>query len=239
MAAFFKRINRGLVLGGIVLVGFIIFVIADTAAFKKDKPEIKNAVTEYVDSLSELAVTPQELQSIDITKLTNAQTSEIDKKIEKNVNQYWTYEGDDNGNYYGFNKSEYRSSLDLLKEKDTDSETKDGVGYVTKWTPEINWSQSSISKNGPDGVKITLECQIVADYVGNPYILSPALPSTPNDMDYSGEALSLNNAKKQIEINGTYTIYMKKESGTWKITFTDSWGRNTQVHTIEDGGDEA
>lgn len=35
MKKFLKRVNRGLLLGGIVLVGFVVFVITDTMSFKK------------------------------------------------------------------------------------------------------------------------------------------------------------------------------------------------------------
>ena len=34
----YKRINRGLVLAGVLLVGFVIYVISDTLQFKKTKP---------------------------------------------------------------------------------------------------------------------------------------------------------------------------------------------------------
>ena len=32
---FLRRVNRGLLLGGIVLAGFVVFVITDTISFKK------------------------------------------------------------------------------------------------------------------------------------------------------------------------------------------------------------
>lgn len=35
MKSFLKRANRGLILGAIVLVGFVVFVITDTIGFKK------------------------------------------------------------------------------------------------------------------------------------------------------------------------------------------------------------
>ena len=44
----YKRINRGLVLAGVLLVGFVIYVISDTLQFKKTKPLLKDMAADYM-----------------------------------------------------------------------------------------------------------------------------------------------------------------------------------------------
>ena len=61
----YKRINRGLVLAGVLLVGFVIYVISDTLQFKKTKPLLKDMAADYMQKLCELNVTPEKYRSLE------------------------------------------------------------------------------------------------------------------------------------------------------------------------------
>ena len=47
----YKRINRGLVLAGVLLVAFVIYVITDTMQFRKTKPLLKGMAADYMQAL--------------------------------------------------------------------------------------------------------------------------------------------------------------------------------------------
>ena len=92
MKSFLKRANRGLILGAIVLVGFVVFVITDTIGFKKNKPQIEAAVTAYTSALGECAVT-------------SSSKDEFKKKADNLMSDYWCSDSNsgNSDNYYGIN----------------------------------------------------------------------------------------------------------------------------------------
>ena len=58
MKRFLKKVNRGLVLAGLILIGFVIYIIFDMNSFKKNKPQIAQTLKEYISEIEDVAVTP-------------------------------------------------------------------------------------------------------------------------------------------------------------------------------------
>lgn len=212
MKKFLKRVNRGLLLGGIVLVGFVVFVITDTMSFKKNKPVIEDAVRSYVEQLGNTAVTKG------ITK------DEIKKNIDSLINNCWTFSEKEIG---GMNQSEYKNSLELV------TEDQDEGAYISKWTASI--SDVSISKAGPGYAIAKFDCQIVAEFVGNAYFVTPGgIYPMEIYVDYGGE---IPKELSKIAYDGIYQLTLVQKGGRWKIAGTESYGWNSCSITSADGGE--
>ena len=93
---FLRRVNRGLLLGGIVLAGFVVFVITDTISFKKNKPVIEDEIKSYVSMLEDVGVNKG-----------SDQTS-YKEGIDSLINNYWTFSDEKSDLfYYSLNQNEF------------------------------------------------------------------------------------------------------------------------------------
>ena len=99
---FLRRVNRGLLLGGIVLAGFVVFVITDTISFKKNKPVIEDEIKSYVSMLEDVGVNKG-----------SDQTS-YKEGIDSLINNYWTFSDEKSDLfYYSLNQNEFKNILEL------------------------------------------------------------------------------------------------------------------------------
>lgn len=226
MKNFLKRANRGLILGAIVLIGFVAFVIADTAAFKKNKPQIESAVSAYTDALAECAVT-------------SSSKEEFQKKADKLMNDYWCSDSGygSSDNYYGLNISSYRNQLDNAAKEIYSG--KENSGKVTKWSAK---SQGfSITKAGTGYARVTFSCDIVAEFYGDPYLVTPCETWKISDFLYYDNSELTQNAPSKISITIDYEFNMKETDGKWKVCSSESWGWCEPTITVLDeteGGNE-
>lgn len=224
MKNFLKRANRGLILGAIVLVGFVVFVIADTAAFKKNKPQIEAAVTDYLDALSECAVT-------------SPSREEFQKKADKLIADHWC-SGNNGGSddYYGLNISDFRSQLENTAEEIYSGKNENE--RVTKWSAKPY--SFSITKAGAGYAKVAFSCDIVAEFQGNPYLVTPCELWEISDYLYSENELA-DSVPSKFSMEIDYEFNMKETDGTWKVCSAESWGWCEPTITVLDeteGGNE-
>ena len=95
MKKFFKHANRGVILAIVAVLCVAVYVLVDNARFKEAKPEIEQAVRQYMEEIKTVNLAaPQERI---------ARTQEL---LEK----YWT-ESQDNGYYFGYTKEDVRALL--------------------------------------------------------------------------------------------------------------------------------
>lgn len=223
MKNFLKRANRGLILAAIVLVGFVAFVIADTTAFKKNKPQIETAVTDYLDALSECAVT-------------SPSKEEFQKKADKLLADYWC-SGSNASNYCYWNITNYRDELN--NSADEIYSAKNENEKIFKWSAKpYNFS---ITKAGAGYAKVSFTCDIVAEFQGDPYLITPCEIWKISDFLYRESELT-ENALSQFSLEIDYEFNMKQTDGTWKVCSADSWGWSEPTITVLDetaeGGNE-
>ncbi len=225
MKNFLKRANRGLILGAIVLVGFVAFVIADTTAFKKNKPQIETAVTDYLDALSECAVTSQSRE-------------EFQKKADRLLADYWcTGNNGSNSDYYFFNITNYRDELETAAKEIYSEKGKNEK--ITKWNAKP--SNFSITKAGTGYAKVAFTCNITAEFIGDPYLITPCEIWRISDFLYR-ESDSDEKVLSQFSLEIDYELNMKQTDGTWKVYSAESWGWCEPTITVLDetaeGGNE-
>ena len=124
-----KKLNRGLLLGGVLLVGLAGFVVFDRVSFKSSKGDVEAAVKTYLNDVAAASVSSSE-QGKDAYK----------KAIDDN----WGYNKffDDNFMMSYVTASDYRSVLDGF----TDEELNEG--NITECT--IDLKEIKVSKAGPN-----------------------------------------------------------------------------------------
>ncbi len=211
MRKFLKKVNRGLIIGGIVLAGFIIFVVSDTISFKKNKPQIKDAVIAYTDAIAECAVT-------------FSSEEDFNKEIDKLMNNYWCTDRNTNNsnNYYGLNINNYRNQLDIAK---NETYSDKNSGSVTKWSAKP--SMFSIRKAGPGYAVVEFSCDITAEFKGDPYLINPSDTMKVSDFVYYGSEQNVTDNLSQFSVTTDYELKMKYVDGEWKICQATSWGWST------------
>ncbi len=144
MKRFLKKANRGLLLGGLVLFLLVIYIYVDYSTFDEEKPKVKEAVENYIDSFYK-------------------NLSENDYEgLYKVVNDYWGDEPVMSHSYYD-NKESLSQFFEEHKSKNHDEKYGD-VSY--------KMDKVTISKIGPGMSKAeflyTAEMELGADgeYVG-------------------------------------------------------------------------
>lgn len=217
---FLRRVNRGLLLGGIVLAGFVVFVITDTISFKKNKPVIEDEIKSYVSMLEDVGVNKG-----------SDQTS-YKEGIDSLINNYWTFSDEKSDLfYYSLNQNEFKNILELnMNDSDLNA-------YVSKWTAKVN--NIDISKAGPGYAMVSFDCQIVAEFSGNACIVNPCYAMTVNNYVYYGEKVPT--GLSRISIDGYYKMLMTQKDGKWKICMAESYGWDSSEITAvdsEEGGNE-
>lgn len=95
------RLNRGLLLGGALLIGMTVWLIADGLAFREDSRAIESAIREYVEKSPQTVILPSPYNRAG----SPADAAAIaDKQAENEAffRQYWTFRAGEDG----YNQSE-------------------------------------------------------------------------------------------------------------------------------------
>lgn len=88
MKPFWKKVNRGLLLGAVLLVVLIVVAVVQTVSFRRQKPAIRQEVKSYVnDLLSVTYVVGEEITPG--TELTDAQKQARREKFEAFAEKHW------------------------------------------------------------------------------------------------------------------------------------------------------
>lgn len=220
MKGLMKRINRGLLLGAVVLVVFVIFAVTDTISFKKNKPQIESAVTEYLDALADLAeVSDNE--------------GEFKKKTDKLISDYWCSENNSGTDYNSADIREIRLVFEDAAEK-----TDHSSGYITKYN--VKPYSSSIKKAGPGYATVDFECDIVAEFRGDPCIITPYSVMPVSYFGFNEEIKDTYKLKR-FSFTGEYMLTFRQKDGKWKVCQSQEWGRyNMNVSDVDESeGGEA
>lgn len=197
-----KRINRGLVLGGIIIVVMVFYIIIDARNFKSEKPQIEQTVSDFVTELAEFNVTPEKYRTDGIEYSTEDAEKRI-SEFEKFTDKYWTA-GEPALDDFGWASymSTFRSSMkDVIDQVDR--------GYITSYSAQP--SNVEISKDGPNAAIVTCEINTLYTCINNSIIISPmGNDDYYDDTPYEDEMLKVS---RSFEC----TFNMERTSDGWKI----------------------
>ena len=209
--------NRGVVLGAILMIALIIYIVADTRSFSNAKPELKAYADSFVSDYVSAGVTPEAYRTVDATSCSKECTDKIRENLQKVVNEYMTPMESANtdsmyGYYYGVNASELIEQIGIAADASN-------FGYVSKISA-VPQKDTTIKKSGVDLAQVIISYDLTVEYAGNPYVQLPALSTSINYYDpqnapeFSDETAR---AKGEIELELT----LKKMDGQWRIAYVD------------------
>ena len=208
-----KKLNRGLVLGGALLVGLAGFVTFDYFNFKSNKDEIKTTVEEYFDKCARASV---------------SEDGDCREALEKVITDSWGY----NSFYSKSYLSSYTTAEDITSGIDryTDDEYKQG--HLTDCTAIV--SDLKVSKAGPNLAQADLDLTIRFKGIGQAHMLGydDAYNTIFDSYNYTDHNVEIPTTSKvfdgleyegTIDYEGTVSVYLEYEGGEWKIVGVDGF----------------
>ncbi len=245
MKRFWKKVNRGLLLGGALLLGLIVMIVIREVRFQKEVPEIEEVATSYIEEMVKLNLAPEGLRVGE--SLTQAQLDAKLQALAQLESDYWFREAvGDNVRTLSF--------FEIKK------------GFEDYWSQERSWvleevvfsfSKSNIEvvQSGPDYAKVQFFSNTVSAVVksysdyGFPLYLGqqqyyvdteviPSQPLDPEDPDYnSGATLFTYDCMFYINC----TVELKRVDGQWRVvSFSgngDIYGSPVEKHS-KGGGEQ-
>lgn len=224
MKHIYKRINRGIVLGVVLLVGLAAYIWKDETDFQKETPVIQQTVTSFMEETCASSVSDTEHQNFN-SVLTKSQQEQQLKKVNSLIDKYWIDSDDENA---------LTKSRLLEQVKGMVTENSKGNGYVQKCTVKLNGTPE-VKKSGPSLASVETEYIVVMEYAGDPNFLVGSRVMSPNQFSGRGKSGdSSDQSKKRFNISFNMTTQLEKVNGTWKIlSMGGGFGSSGEPVTIE------
>ena len=223
---FWKKVNRGLLLGAVLVVGMIVFIAVGEARFRREQPAIRDLMREYLGATVELnrvegALAPDGL-------LTAEQKTAQTDAFRELLRTYWD-----------------ASERDVEARYATTSDLSGGFeaflnaprNRLRDWRLNIPDSQITIRANGPDRALAEVyvaNLTVVSEgaYPKNLF-LSCANTEAGTEAEKPGEEAS--GGLYDVTVRGNFSFDLKRVNGEWKIVGIFSNAYVTNV-TEKNGG---
>lgn len=209
-----NKINRGLVLGAVLLIGLICFIVISEVRFSSEKPLIADRVQNYIKELAELSV------SDDGTavghKLTEEQKSGRMKKFDALAEKYWlgnVKESDITG-----------TSLEKAREQ-YEQEWLNGIMHEVYTSADVPQNEVKVTSDGPDRAKAEVSLAgIVMEFTGlkEGSDHTPFLHSGRYVWDEPEEGDYLTDSFRGV-YNGDMEFELERSGGEWNIISVKSY----------------
>lgn len=255
MNKFWKRANRGLILGGVLILGVVVYEIIDYSRFVNGQDEMESVLSGYITDLGNASIATGDLAEYGHEK-TEEEKAALYQKLSSVIKTYWTDTHEDSYNTY---------KKDLLLSVYEVAYDTDYPGYVTDYS--FNLSQLSFSKNGPNAALFSVEMQLVVDTYGSCMFATPTdydssyyssssdteddlyedyveiIVDDDDDTDDDSDESEIAYYEGNLRTTGTVTLFgeLLYEDGGWKISYIDSdySGFNAAyTTTIHEGSDD-
>lgn len=191
-----RRVNRGLILAAVLLIGVIIYVAAAHAHFKASEDEIKAAAAQYLDEVKTVNLAPADEKA--------QQTKALLERYWCNVNNHYIYGSTmEDMQAYAANAGQYESAQTTL----------------TDYSEVIR--DIKASPNGPGCVRVTVEYDVSMTMDRE----DPQYQIYGLECDTYGYMGSINMQAEDPLVcsqNLMLTFYMYEQNGQWKIGCLDA-----------------
>lgn len=203
-----RKINRGIVLGVVLLIGLVIFLVIDEQNFQRQQPEIQKMVEQYLQDVSEISLFPEQYRKIG-QEVPAQVVEEKKKEMEDILNQYWVRQTG-SVNYQNW------ESLSIEWNDMIDQNGK-GNGYISDWSG-MAMGNVKISKTGPGAAKVVFPYSVVVEVhgVAESNTLTGCLYIDPKN---SSEPIS-EEEKQEVQTysaSGEFQVDMIQVNGVWKF----------------------
>lgn len=230
MKKFLRKVNRGLVLGGVLIIGTTIYIIADLKNFEKEKPAVEQRVTEYTQAVAKFNITPDKYREYNIS-LSKEDSQKTAADWQAILDEYWLYTKVPTDDIYYFydNKSYLEESVNYYIENKQ-------RGYVTDIS--IDLTDCKIKKDGPDAA--VMKCIANIYYVGleNSGIFTPG--GYNNHYTYFDNDSPIEPKLMQTTFSEEITFFLEKKADDWKITKSETYGHmDVNVSKVQESDSES
>lgn len=213
-----KELNRGIVLAVILAGGVAVSVVVQNTQFKKNIPEIEQRVKELGDEMTESSVGSGE--GVRRRQRAFVMNEYIESKQRSN---------DMLGMSIG------KGSLMYL------------VNQPAEENGEINSAEFKVNsidvyKAGTDGATVTLNYEIELDMTGTPEVLCFGEMLRTHwyiedaESNEGSDTQSIYDKRRKATVEGTYTLLMEKDGGSWKIANAEGYSDLTLEKNSNGGG---
>lgn len=197
MKRFLRKMNRGLILAALILVGVVIFVTVDNASFKRSKPVIQKQVEAYLEEVKRVNLEPAE--------------EKVDQAKEL-LEEYWCDGSNGMNMSYGqMSKEEGIAYLKRVKEQGGDR------NQVVDYTDMIR--SVDIVKNGPGCAKAVVAYEASISFEKEQGDEGYPIYGLQGDGFYLSEVKKEDD--KHLNVSYTLSFLLYEKDGQWKISSTD------------------
>lgn len=242
---FFRRLNRGIALGLVIVLAVVLYTVITGQTFKKaDKPEIEKMVREY---LSDLAAFPVGFEG------TTEEHVLTEEEIRARMKEFSTF----TDKYFTYKKSGAISGVSAQNIEEIESVYREylesGIvcGEVLSFSLEPQEISSGlvISKTGPGCATVSLKLAGLIRTRGAEYdriYYGPGMYESFRDTYISefgdtdiGSETENPDAVYEGRCSGYMTLYLEKVGGEWKIIYAGySYIRVYDTRIVEGGAGE-
>lgn len=209
-----KRLNRGILLGVLVLLAFAIYITADNALFKsKEKDEIEKVISGFVNESAQACVYTG--SATDRDSILKFYEEQAEPGCKEALNKYWDHsealekynENSIFGEYFT-TKDDIVQEMSPLKDfLDNSYDTSSAMPYFSKI--DCTTTVESLKRNG-SGATAIVTVRYDAMGSGVPILAGPI------GVDYVEAGTG-----SQVSTSESYRIELYKQDGEWKIVGSD------------------
>lgn len=229
MKKFLRKVNRGLVLGGVLLIGTTVYVIADLKNFEKEKPVVEQTVKEYAQAVADFNLTPEKYREYNIP-INKEDSQKLTADFDAIADKYWI-DAKPQGNdmfYYYYDKSNFESGIDsYIKNMQR--------GYITDIS--IDLSDCKVKKDGPNAAVMTCNSNVYFVGLENSAVITPG--GYNNHYSYFDRESPIEPKLMQTTFSEEITFFLEKKSEGWKITKCECYTMDYNISKVQESDSES
>lgn len=215
MHLFWKKVNRGLLLGGVLLLGLIVMIVVHNLRFSMEKDDILKISEDYVQTM--LNFNQLSKNATVGEKLTDAQKQAELDALNAAFAKNW-YEGESDI------RSSFCSSTDL-RLKLVERHANELTCVPTDVKGIINRSGCTVTQDGPNRALCTVS---LLDLNATVYGDGSLFGLVEGGVYYEGD---IEDSALAVSYYGSYTFELERVNGEWKIVsvlLSNSWISSTE-----------
>lgn len=201
MKRFWKKANRGLILGGALIVILLAVLLVGELRFRAETPVIADRACEAVASLLKLNISPEDAQLA--SPLSESARAERKAQMEAYLSEYWTA---DRSSLYYSEENDVRLAFDTLLGKEA-------AALFFDMDVEIPKGAVSVESNGPDCAMVEIAINRV-----NATFLGDGEQLFCGDLVEAGSLAREGGTQAYLGMyRGYASLEMHRENGEWRV----------------------
>ena len=231
MKNFLKKMNRGVALAIVLIIGLMAFFVVDAVTFSQEEDAIKEFLVEYLEECAQVNLLSVEYRNFEAEipdSVIDAKTKEIEDFVEKYYTEYKRV----NSSYYYSTKSSILNNTNYMFTNNRE---------LNQYVEELEYSLvniSSIQKQATNAVRVSFNVNIKMRAAYDASFLNISriewgLWNYFREYGNSHETDKIYEAYQEEQ----FTITLFKVNGKWKIAEADSnyYGGGGMVSTVRVG----